>query len=109
MTTLWLHRINVIIPNGNTEQMNALWTIIGPEGDAEARTFGVPLSATGQEPVTHNGISTAATEEMRILIQEIFANELAGAIVSVQPYTENNWAELLVANGLRDIQPEEIV
>jgi len=104
--TNWIHRIHVSIPTANTTALNALWTLIAPEGDTEATTFGVPLSATGQEPVTHHGISTAATEYMRLAITDLFAVELANAAISIEPYTENNWPAFLAANGLQAIQPE---
>lgn len=98
--TEWRYRIGVIVPIGDYESKNALWTIIAPEGDPEAHTFGVPLSPTGLEPATHSGMSTAATEEMRILIQEIFPD---GLTVSVQSYAENDWDDFLAANGLMEV------
>ena len=108
MGTIWVHRINVIIPTADNAAKNALWTIIAPEGDVEARSFGVPLSADGNDPATHTSISTAATETMRLLMVDAFAVELAGAIISSQPYTENDWAALLTANRLQVIQPKDI-
>lgn len=106
MTTEWKYRINVIIPIADQDALNALWTLIAPEGDSEARTFGVPLSADGAEPASHRGISTAATEYMRLAITELFAAEMASAVVSVQDYRENDWEALLAANGLMVVQPE---
>jgi len=106
MTTLWLYRINIIIPDMEKNAHNALWTVIAPEGDIESNTFGVPLSFDGNEPATHRVVSTAATEEMRIFITEIFADELSNAIISVQDYRENDWETLLRANGLQVIQSE---
>ena len=108
MSTIWVHRINVIIPTADIGGINALWTIIAPGGDAEARSFGVPLSADGNDPATHTSISTAATETMRLLMVDAFAVELAGAIISSQPYTQNDWTPLLAANGLQVIQPKDI-
>jgi len=108
MTTLWLYRINIIVLETDKSALNALWTVIAPEGDNEVNTFGAPLSAEGQEPVTHRGISTSATEEMRIFIQEIYAEELVGCVVSVQDYTVNDWNEFLVTHGLQVIQQEII-
>lgn len=104
MTTEWLYRVNVIAPAALTDLLNALWTIIAPEDDAEARSFGVPLSPSGQEPATHSGISTAATEEMMLAISQIFADELADCTVSVQNYTENNWQSLIASVGLKVVQ-----
>jgi hypothetical protein len=104
----WTHRINVIAPAADKSALNALWTVIAPEGDSEANSFGVPLSADGSNPTTHYGISTAATDEMRMLITETFAEELSGCVVSVQDYTLNDWETLLQNNGLQAIQSEVI-
>lgn len=104
--TEWIYRINVIAPVALTDLLNALWTVIAPNGDAEALSFGVPLSATGQLPATHTGISTAATEEMRVLIQEIFPDELLGCAVQVQDYTVNDWDGLLTSQGLKRLETE---
>lgn len=106
MTTEWIYRINVIAPAADRDALNALWTVVAPEGDSEASTFGVPLSADGNDPATHFGISTAATEEMRIYIQDTYADDLSGCVVSVQPYTENDFDALLSANGLQVIRGE---
>jgi len=104
--TEWIYRINIIAPVVLTDLLNALWTIIAPEGDPEARSFGVPLSPSGQGTATHSGISTAATEEMRLLIVEIFPEELLGCAIQVQDYTVNDWDGLLASQGLQTIQAE---
>jgi hypothetical protein len=106
MITQWIHRINVIIPAADKDTLNALWTIIAPGGDAEADTFISPLSADGNEPATHRGMSTAATEEMRLLIVENFPEELAGAAIEIKPYAEIDFPAFLAANGLQVIEPE---
>jgi hypothetical protein len=106
MTTQWIHRVNVIAPAADTDALNALWTVIAPNGDAEANTFGVPLSATGVEPATHRGISTAATEIMRLLITDTYAGELAGCVIEIRPYTEIDFPGFLSANGLQTIESE---
>jgi len=106
MITQWMHRINVIIPAADKNALNALWTIIAPGGDPEAATFISPLSADGSEPATHRGMSTAATEEMRLLIVENFPEELVGAAIEVKPYAEIDFPAFLAANGLQVIEPE---
>ena len=106
MQTQWIHRINIIAPADDTAALNALWTIVAPNGDAEVNTFGVPLSADGQEPPTHYGISTAATEIMRLLIVDTYADELAHCVVEVRPYTEIDFPGFLAANGLQAIESE---
>ena len=108
MITDWIHRINIIVPESEKEFLNALWSIVAPEGDAESKTFGVALSANGQEPATHRGISTAATEIMRLMIEDMFVEELSNAEINVESYTQNGWATFLVSNGLQVIEPEEI-
>ena len=106
--TEWIHRINVIIPVGDNDAINALWTVIAPNGDTEAGSFGVALSADGNEPATHTGISTAATETMRLLIVDTYVAELTQAIISVQDAEFNDWAELIAEHGLQVIQSEVI-
>ena len=106
MATQWMHRINVIIPQADREAINALWSVIAPGGDAEYNTFGAPLSSDRQEPATHQGISTAATEEMRLLIIDTFADELSSAVTSIQPYTENDWDAFIASNGLQLLEVE---
>jgi hypothetical protein len=106
MTTQWTHRINVIAPAADVDALNALWTVIAPNGDAEANTFGVPLSATGSDPSTHRGISTAATEIMRLLITDTYAADLAGCVIEIRPYTEIDFAGFIAANGLQTMETE---
>ena len=68
--TLWRYRWHVLVEAGNREAANALWTLIAPCGDAEASTFGIAVSADGVKP-THYACSTAATEEMRAILDEL--------------------------------------
>lgn len=106
--TDWPYRINVIIPVSRSAEMNALWSVIAPNGDPEALSFGVPLSQNGKNPASHTAISTAATEAMMLKITQTFVEDLAdaGAIVSVQTHTENNFESLVAAQGLRTITGE---
>ena len=108
METAYIYRINIIAPEADKDALNLLWTLFGPEGDSEINTFGVPLSADGNEPATHRGISTAATEAMRLFIVDVFADELAGCVVTVDDYTLNDWDTLLQAQGLQAAAPEEL-
>ena len=107
MATQWLYRINVIIPAADTAAYNALWTIVAPGGDAEAQTFGVPLSEDGLEPVTHYGISTAATAQMASMIAAL-DDVMTGAIVGQQDYIGNDWEKLLTDNGLQIVATERL-
>lgn len=106
MATKWKWRMNVIVQADDTEAFNALWTLIGPEGDDEVNTFGVPLSANGKEPATHSGMSSAATDQMKRLVEDTLAAELSGAIISIQDSSVNDYKSLLSDNGLEPIEPE---
>lgn len=108
MATDWLHRINIIAPEADKEALNAIWTVVAPGGNSEADTFGVPLSANGEEPATHRGVSTAATDEMSLLITDSLAEELASCIIEISPHYINEWQAFLDTNGMQVIQPEEI-
>jgi len=81
MSTNWLWRVIAIVPETDKPALNALWTIIAPGGDAEADTFGVPLSGSGNDPATWRGMDTAATASMRGMIELLTAGELAAARV----------------------------
>lgn len=108
MTTLYLYRLNIIIPEADKDALNALMTAIAPEGDTEANTFGIPLSANGQLPATHRGASGSITEEMRVLIQDIFVDEFANCVIEITDYTENTWDAFLVSAKLKVIEPKDI-
>jgi len=72
--TIWRYRIFVF--QADSELANAFWTVVAPEGDPERLTFtGIRLSEDGLEPATWRGANTAATEEMKLLMQQ-FAAEL---------------------------------
>jgi hypothetical protein len=77
----WIYRIHCIISVLDKPAANALWTIIGPEGNPEANTFeAVELSASGNEPATHFGMSSASTPAMRGLIEAMLPTTLANII-----------------------------
>ena len=78
----WIHRINVIITILDKTTINTIWTMIAPNGNDEITSFGVSLSQSGLSPETHTGISTAATEEMMLLITETYATELESGFIS---------------------------
>jgi hypothetical protein len=62
----WLYRHIVIVPAADQNTANTLAVAVLPgPAEAEAQTFGLPLSADGQAPATHYGISTLATEAIR--------------------------------------------
>ena len=69
----WQNRIMMIGPAGERAADNAAHTLHWPGGDAEAATFGVPLSPTGMAPATHYGSYTSATAALWAQMQELLA------------------------------------
>ena len=63
----------MIVPAGERDADNAAHTLHWPGGDAEAATYGVPLSLTGLEPATHYGAYTSATGPLWAAVQELMA------------------------------------
>jgi len=64
MTSIWTLRVHAITEQSAANAANAFWTLVAPGGDDEAKSYGVPLSATSQEPASHRGISSAFNAEM---------------------------------------------
>lgn len=106
MMTDYIWRINVICPIENATAINALWTVIAPNGDAEAQSFGTRCSANGLLPATHYIISTAATEEMRLLLTDALSSELTGAIVDIDDKDICDAESFLTANNLQMVHIE---
>lgn len=96
-------RLNIIAPASMTAELNALWTVITPNGDDEAKSFGIPCSADGNLPATYSAIGTHATDEMVALINNIFADELAGVLMETVSAGTVNLTEFIEANGLKVI------
>lgn len=92
--TKWIYRIMIFVPAGRVELINALWTLLGPEGNSEMYTFGVPMSAEGVEPVSYRGCNTAATEEMYQMMIEFL--EIQGAGPDVVRYVMDAHIEMLL-------------
>ena len=123
MPTEWTFRLHAIIGQSTSSAANAFWTLVAPSGDPEAQSYGVPLSANGQEPATHCGISSAFTAEMLAKLK-VMQSEMAdlryylcdartfalqeqrgGGLVVGQVCT---WDDALDDQGLQTIQPEEL-
>lgn len=87
---------------------NALWTLIAPNGDAEALTWGAPCSATGKAPATHLSTSTAADETMMWVLKELLDAGILGKLdYEVFPYTAYpDWRKWLEGHGLTTIPQE---
>lgn len=101
----WIYRINIVAPIEKVSLLNADWTMIAPGEEDDANTFGASLlSMNGQAPATHTVISTAASEEMRQAIENIFADDLTDCVVSVQGYQDNNADSLIASLGLKRIE-----
>jgi len=69
----WQKRIMMIVPASEQDADGAAHTLHWTGGDAERATFGVPLSPTGAEPVTHYGSYTSATDPLWAAVQELMA------------------------------------
>lgn len=123
MPTEWTFRLHAIIGQSTSSAANAFWTLVAPSGDPEAQSYGVPLSANGQEPATHCGISSAFTAEMLAKLK-VMQSEMAdlryylcdawtfelleqrnGTATIGQP---SSWEDALSDAGLQTIQPEEL-
>ena len=124
MTSIWTLRLHAITEQATANASNSFWTLIAPDGDPEANSYGVPLSPTGQEPATHRGISSAFTAEMLAKLK-VMQSEMAdlryylcdawtfalqeqrgGGLVVGQVCT---WDDALDDQGLVTIQPEELL
>ena len=123
MTSIWIYRVHAITEQAAANAANAFWTLIAPGGDPEAQSYGVPLSANGQEPATHRGISSAFTAEMlaklkvleddmptlRYYVCDAWTFELLeqrnGTATIGQPCS---FEDVLEDAGLQVIQPEEL-
>lgn len=82
----WPYRHLIIVAAAEREAANALAATIDP--DDGSGTFGVPLSASGLEPVTHYGCSTVSEFAM------------AEAMYNVQPTLPSvQWWRLQSASG----------
>jgi len=88
----------IIVPWADIAAANveaATWDT-GGSGD---QTFGtVRLSTDGNEPATHTGCCTRATDAMKILID--------GATNPSAVYWTGSWAEALLAESLVQIPPD---
>lgn len=65
MTTLYIHRLHLVCTNADLAASNAYAEQLTGNPD-DIYTFSVPISANGEEPATHWGTSTVATEAMRV-------------------------------------------
>lgn len=64
MTTTWLYRYHLIVSAADRDAANQVAVEVTGD-EADRLTFGVPLSVSGNEPATHFGCSTAATDPIR--------------------------------------------
>jgi hypothetical protein len=73
----WPHRYVVVTPAVIRESVRMLFASVSPAGNAELAALTVPLSATGQEPVTHYAADVPATEQIRTALEMV---EAAGQV-----------------------------
>lgn len=65
MTTEWRWRLIVVVPDASLAAADGAAREINSTGpDYEGDAFTIPLSASGDAPVTHWGLYTSATDEM---------------------------------------------
>ena len=123
MSSIWKYRLHAILPTVEQNAANAFWTLVAPGGDPEAQSYGVSLSANGEEPATHRGISSGFTAEMLAKLKakqndlptlthyvcDAWTFELLeqrnGTATIGQPCS---WEDVLEDAGLQTIQPEEL-
>lgn len=105
MTTQWLYRWHVLVAAGDADAANALWTLVAPRGDAEARTFALPVSADGVT-ATHYACSTAATEEMRAVLDVLQEDGLLPGLIIIAQGKDDplTFDDALLAWGMRRVQ-----
>ena len=124
MTSIWTCRLHAITEQAAANASNSFWTLIAPDGDPEANSYGVLLSPIDQEPATHRGISSALTAKMlaklkileaempglRYYVVDAWTFELlqqrGGTAIIGQPCS---WEDALEDAGLQTIQPEELL
>ena len=123
MSSIWKYRLHAIIPQAEANASNAFWTMIG-YGDAEAQSYGVPLSANGQEPASYRGISSAFTAEMlaklKVLLPDLGSLSCyvidAWSFELLEQYNGNlvigdivTWEDALSDRGVQVINPSEVL
>ena len=109
----------LILPAAYREAGNALAVALGHD-QPPGNTYSVPLSPTGQEPATHYGCHTVATQGFVDMIVAGKANQLPPGLpegtanliealnysvreATVEPAA--HWAEMIAANGMQRIIP----
>jgi hypothetical protein len=110
-TTEYVYRWHVAVPTADQAAANALWSLLAPGAvEAEALTFGVPCSASGKAPATHLSASTAATAEMRAVLDELRGAGLLGGLLIVEcdalDPEASSWEDFLSMWGLKRIERE---
>lgn len=77
-----------------------------PDTGGDQTFGGVRLSPTGQEPATHYGAATYATESMKNGITQALGNVSWAQLYTDPPYT---WETAMTAAGLKRIYPPDNV
>jgi hypothetical protein len=111
-TTEYVYRWHVAIPAADQAVANALWSLLAPGSvKAEALTFGAPCSESGKAPATHLSMSTAATAEMKAVLDVLLGAGLLDGLLLVEcdalDSAATTWSDALKTWGLLRI-PNEV-
>ena len=99
MPSLYIYRLHLIISTADRATANGLAAQLDPDTGG-ALTFGEPsLSADGSEPATHILSSTAATETMRLGMEQALAG---GLIPSIQFWRMDATSQTLHASNVSE-------
>lgn len=106
-----MYSVVLVLSDNLRQQGNELAEAMGYGPD----NYSVPLSATGQEPATHYGLHTwasqafvdiLAADEMPAHLSQ-FAAVKAGVLASVRASSDGHFADVLAANNLQTVAPVE--
>ena len=90
MTTSWRWHIAIIVPLASRDAADEMADFVA--GVQPSPTFTIPLSPTGQDPVTHYGCATHATDEWLLAMQQVLPS------VTGVRYWRSNGDGVLVAS-----------
>ena len=104
MPTIWTDHWIIFVKEQQITAANGMMTPIDPDTGGD-KTFGaLRLSATGEEPRTHSGCSTAATGAMTGGIRTAFEHVPWAELYDGHEWT---WEDALTDAGLQVIEAEE--
>ncbi|NRA29168.1 MAG: hypothetical protein HRU11_02820 [Parvularculaceae bacterium] len=112
--TDYQYAVVLIIPDAHKAAFEALGQQLGHSG----HEYSIPLSASGQEPVTHWGLNTLTTQAFVNVLSgqvpdgvdsQVFQQLSSLQIVSIKPSSDyrGHFAEVLLAEGLQSVIPPD--